>query len=33
LFIKDNRTEAFLVAMGVAFKYTNSVKFADLVAG
>jgi hypothetical protein len=30
MFTKDSRTENFLTQMGVEFKYTNSVAFADL---
>jgi len=33
MFTKDSRTETFLTQMGVEFKYSNNVKFADLRVG
>lgn len=33
MFTNDSRTETFLTSMGVKFKYTNSVKLADLSPG
>ena len=33
MFTKDNRTETFLSAMGVEYRYTNRAKFSQLVTG
>lgn len=33
MFTKDSRTETFLTQMGVEFKYSNNIRFGDLVRG